>query len=44
MDIEVERRQVEVQKERERVMDWTLEWWGDTRKSKRNEKEWWIGL
>ena len=44
MDFEVEGRQEEVQKERERVVDWTLRRRGGTRKSKRSEKEWRNGL
>ena len=44
LDFEVERRQEEVQKERERAADWTLKWRGDARKSKRSEQEWQIGL
>jgi hypothetical protein len=39
LDLEVERRQEEVQKERERAEDWTLRRRGDVRKSKRSEKE-----
>lgn len=35
--------QVEVLKEREREADWTLKRLGDRLKSKRNEKERWIG-
>ena len=38
MDFEVERRQEEVQKERERAAEWTLKWRGGRRKSKRSEK------
>ena len=44
LDFEVEGRQEEVQKERERVVDWTLRRRGGTRKSKRSEKEWRNGL
>ena len=44
LDFEMEGRQEKVQKERERVADWTLRWRGGRRKSKRGEKEWWIGL
>ena len=44
LDFEVERRQEEVQKERERVAEWTLKWRGDARKSKRSEQELRIGL
>ena len=44
MDFEVERRQEEVQKEREIAEDWTLRRRGGTRKSKRSEKELRIGL
>ena len=43
MDLEVERRQEEVQKERERVADWTLRRRGGRRKSKKSEKERRIG-
>ena len=39
LDFEVEGRCEEVQKERERVADWTLKWRGGRRKSKRSEKE-----
>ena len=35
MDVRVVRRQDEVQKESESMADWTLKWWGATRKSKR---------
>lgn len=38
LDFEAEERQEEVQKERERVADWTLKWRGDARKSKGSEK------
>ena len=44
LDFEMEGRQEEVQKERERAVDWTLKRRGDVRKSKRSEKERWIGL
>ena len=33
----------EVQNEREREADWTLKWLGGRLKSKRDEKERWIG-
>jgi hypothetical protein len=39
LDLEVERRQEEVQKGREIAEDWTLRRRGDVRKSKRSEKE-----
>ena len=39
LDLEVERRQEEVQKVREIAEDWTLRRRGDVRKSKRSEKE-----
>ena len=44
LDFEVERRQEEVQKERESVAEWTLKWRGDAMKSKRSEQELRIGL
>ena len=44
LDFEMEGRQEEVQKGRERAADWTLKRRGDVRKSKRSEKERWIGL
>ena len=44
LDFEAEGRHAEVQKERERVADWTLKWRGGRRKSKRSEKERRIGL
>ena len=44
LDFEVEGRQEEVQKGRERAVDWTLKRRGGRRKSKRSEKEWQIGL
>ena len=44
LDVEVAGRHEEVQKERERVADWTLKRRGGTRKSKRGEKERRIGL
>ena len=44
LDFEVEGRQEEVQKERERVAEWTLKWRGDARKSKRSEQELRIGF
>ena len=44
MDFEAEGRCEKVQKERERMADWTLRWRGDARKSKRGEKERRIGL
>lgn len=44
LDFEVEGRQEEVQKERERAADWTLKWRGGRRKSKRSEQELWNGL
>ena len=44
MDFEVERRQEEVQKEREIAEDWTLKRRRGKRKSKKSEKEWQIGL
>ena len=44
LDFEMEGRQEKVQKERERVADWTLRWRGGRRKSKRGEKERRIGL
>ena len=44
MDFEEEGRQEEVQKERERAVEWTLKRRGGRRKSKRSEKEWQIGL
>ena len=44
LDFEMEGRQEKVQKERERVADWTLKWRGGRRKSKRGEKERRIGL
>ena len=44
LDFEAEGRHEEVQKERERVAEWTLKWRGDARKSKRSEQEWQIGL
>lgn len=44
LDFEVEGRQEEVQKERERAVDWTLRRRGGTRKSKRSEQELRIGL
>ena len=43
LDVEVEERQEEVQKERESAVDWTLRWRRGGRKSKRSEKEWKIG-
>ena len=43
LDFEVERRQEEVQKEREGAEDWTLRRRGGTRKSKRSEQELWNG-
>ena len=36
-------RQAEVQKEREKEADWILKRWKPLRKSKRGEKERWIG-
>ena len=44
LDVEVAGRHEEVQKERERVADWTLKRRGGTRKSKRGEKGRRIGL
>ena len=44
LDFEVERRQEEVQKEREIAEDWTLKRRRGKRKSKKSEKEWQIGL
>ena len=44
LDFEVERRQEEVQKEREISEDWTLKRRRGKRKSKKSEKEWQIGL
>ena len=44
LDFEMEGRQEEVQKGRERAADWTLKRRGDVRKSKRGEQEWRIGL
>ena len=43
LDFEVERRQEEVQKERERAEDWTLRQRRGRRKSKKSEKERRIG-
>ena len=43
LDLEAEERHEEVQKERERAVDWTLRRRGGTRKSKRSEKERRIG-
>ena len=39
MDLEAEERHEEVQKERERAVDWTLRRRGGRRKSKKSEKE-----
>ena len=44
LDLEAEERHEEVQKERERAVDWTLKRSRGTRKSKRSEKGLWIGL
>ena len=44
LDIEAEGRHEEVQKGRERETDWTLKQREGTRKSKRDEKAWQIGL
>ena len=44
LDFEVVGRREEVQKERVGVADWTLKRRGGMRKSKRGEKERWIGL
>ena len=43
LDVDAAGRQAEVQKEREKEVDWTLKWLGGRLKSKRDEKERWIG-
>ena len=43
LDVEAEECTEEVQKERKRVVDWTLKQRNARRKSKREEIEWWIG-
>lgn len=43
LDVEAEECTEEVQKERKRVVDWTLKQRNTWRKSKRSKKERWIG-
>ncbi len=43
LDVEAEESTEEVQKERKRVVDWTLKQRNTRRKSKRSKKERWIG-
>ena len=43
LDVEVVEVTEEVQKERKKEVDWTLKWLGGRLKSKRDEKERWIG-
>ena len=43
LDVEAEECTEEVQKERKRVVDWTLKQRNTRRKSKRSKKERWIG-
>ena len=43
LDVEAEECTEEVQKERKRVVDWTLKQRNTRRKSKREEAEWRIG-
>ena len=43
LDVEAAGKQAEVQKEREKEADWILKRWKPLRKSKRGEKERWIG-
>ena len=43
LDVEAEECTEEVQKERKRVVDWTLKQRNTRRKSKREEDEWRIG-
>ena len=42
LDVEAEEGTEEVQKGSQRVMDWTLRWRKDRRKSKKEVKEWQI--
>ena len=43
LDVDAVEVMEEVQKEREKEADWTLKWLGGRLKSKRDEKERWIG-
>ncbi len=43
MDVDAVEAMEKVQKEREKAADWTLKWLGGRLKSKRDEKERWIG-
>ena len=43
LDVEAVEATEKVQKEREKEVDWTLKWLGGRLKSKRDEKERWIG-
>lgn len=43
LDVDAVEAMAEVQKEREKAADWTLKWLGGRLKSKRDEKERWIG-
>lgn len=43
LDVEVSRRNEEVQKGGRSVADWMLKWWKGTRKSKKEAVAWWIG-
>ena len=40
LDVEAAGGMVEVQKEQESVVDWTLKLWGSRQKSKRSKKPW----
>ena len=43
LDVDAVEAMEKVQKEREKAADWTLKWLGGRLKSKRDEKERWIG-